>query len=680
MPLFHLGTPVETGDLNLSVALSDGRILVAGNNGPGVGVFSIQYHAADGTALGPIAEIGHDGMPGAPFTASLLALPGGGALALAQSASGSAIGLQPDEVFIRSIGANGSAAPSFRQVNAVSDDFQANAYGAVAPDGSFAVAFTDASLKDQVYEPLLAGVTVGPNRDSRASDPLIARFDTGGDLSFGPAVAFDDSGPHNPRAGAQISGQPAILDGGAVVVPYYDVKYGVGPDGRLASAGSVSISIDGVEKSVFNPEVPAPAGADFIWASEDPMAVALPGGGFAVTWLMRERDGGVILETTKIRYFDSAGSALTDPIDIIQRGQNAAGDIGLAALSDGSIAAVYDLAAPGEFNNVHVNLIAPMGTSLSDIQVAGGAGNQRWQSVSVTPNDDVIVSYLDGAAGRVQTLVAADSAAAVGSGSAADDRYGGTDGGDVFSGGAGDDLAILGAGGDRAMGGAGSDRLLGEAGDDTLMGGDGADTLNGGDGDDLIRGGTTEADLRDVIYAGAGNDSVDGGHGNDQIYGQGGNDTLAGGFGADTLEGQDGDDVITGSALGDIVFGNAGDDFVNGGFGHDLINGGSGADKFFHAGGDADAILGHGSDWVQDYDAAEGDVLVFGGAASAADFQVNFTHTANRETGERSGEDDVQEAFVIYRPTGQILWALVDGGGQGSINLQIGADVFDLLA
>ena len=35
---------------------------------------------------------------------------------------------------------------------------------------------------------------------------------------------------------------------------------------------------------------------------------------------------------------------------------------------------------------------------------------------------------------------------------------------------------------------------------------------------------------------------------------------------------------------------------------------------------------------------------------------------------------------MIYRPTGQILWALVDGGGQGSINLQIGADVFDLLA
>ena len=128
------------------------------------------------------------------------------------------------------------------------------------------------------------------------------------------------------------------------------------------------------------------------------------------------------------------------------------------------------------------------------------------------------------------------------------------------------------------------------------------------------------------------------------------------------------------------MFGNAGNDFVNGGFGHDLINGGDGADKFFHAGGDPDAMLGHGSDWVQDYDAAEGDVLVFGGSGTGSQFQVNFTHTANKETGERSGDDDVQEAFVIYRPTGQILWALVDGGGQDSINLQIGAELFDLLA
>jgi len=233
-----------------------------------------------------------------------------------------------------------------------------------------------------------------------------------------------------------------------------------------------------------------------------------------------------------------------------------------------------------------------------------------------------------------------------------------------------DDRLQGGSHNDTLSGLGGADTLLGEAGNDSLRGGDGTDTLNGGPGDDVIFGGSSAADLRDVIYGGAGADSIDGGHGNDLIYGMDGNDTIAGGFGADALQGQNGNDVITGSALSDEVFGGAGDDFVNGGFGHDRINGGSGADKFFHLG-----IADHGSDWVQDYNAAENDVLLFGNSAvSADDFQVNFVNTAG------AGDAAVQEAFVIYRPAGQILWALVDGAGQDEINLKIGGDTFDLLA
>ncbi|MEY8841470.1 calcium-binding protein, partial [Cribrihabitans sp. XS_ASV171] len=181
-------------------------------------------------------------------------------------------------------------------------------------------------------------------------------------------------------------------------------------------------------------------------------------------------------------------------------------------------------------------------------------------------------------------------------------------------------------------------------------------------------------DLRDVIYGGEGDDMLDGGYGNDLIFGQGGNDTIAGDFGADELQGQEGNDVVTGGALSDLVYGGDGNDFVNGGFGYDRINGGDGADRFFHLG-----VYDHGSDWVQDYDAAEGDVLVFGNAAATRDqFQINYAHTATAD-GERSGEDDVQEAFIVYRPTGQVMWALVDGEGQDEINLRIGNDVFDLM-
>jgi Ca2+-binding RTX toxin-like protein len=222
---------------------------------------------------------------------------------------------------------------------------------------------------------------------------------------------------------------------------------------------------------------------------------------------------------------------------------------------------------------------------------------------------------------------------------------------------------------DRLVGGAGNDTLAGLGGNDTLAGGDGADTLNGGDGDDVIRGGASEADLRDVVYGGEGADSIDAGHGNDLVYGGGGNDTVEGGFGVDEIIGQAGDDVLTGSAFSDLIFGGDGNDFVNGGFGSDRVNGGAGADRFYHLG-----IADHGSDWIQDFDAAQGDRLVFGGTATRSQFQVNLTETAG------AGAAGVDEAFVIYRPTGQILWALVDGGAQSGINLQIGGQVFDLLA
>ncbi|KIC47790.1 calcium-binding protein [Tateyamaria sp. ANG-S1] len=231
-----------------------------------------------------------------------------------------------------------------------------------------------------------------------------------------------------------------------------------------------------------------------------------------------------------------------------------------------------------------------------------------------------------------------------------------------------DDVLTGGEGDDNLSGLAGNDRLIGNEGHDTLNGGDGADTLNGGDGNDVIFGGSTDADLRDIVYAGAGNDSVNGGYGNDQLNGGDGNDSMEGGFGVDTIIGQGGDDVLTGSAFSDLIFGGAGDDFVNGGFGSDRVNGGEGADRFFHLG-----IADHGNDWIQDYDASEGDVLHYANRVTRDQFQINTTNTAN------AGSDDVDEAFIIYRPTGQILWALVDGAGQDEINIRLGSEVFDLL-
>ncbi|WP_371158467.1 VCBS domain-containing protein [Jannaschia sp. 2305UL9-9] len=223
---------------------------------------------------------------------------------------------------------------------------------------------------------------------------------------------------------------------------------------------------------------------------------------------------------------------------------------------------------------------------------------------------------------------------------------------------------------EHLRGGDGSDTLTGGDGDDTIDGSLGLDTIVGGAGNDLITGGPEEGDLRDVVFAGAGNDTVRGGAGNDELRGDAGDDILDGGTGADLLLGGTGNDTLTGGSLGDMLSGGDGMDFLNGGFGFDRMSGGDGADRFFHGG-----VEGHGSDWIQDYDASEGDVLVFGGPASAtaADFQVNVATTYN------AGSGAVDEAFVIYTPTGQIIWALIDGADQTDINIQLASGTFDLV-
>jgi Ca2+-binding RTX toxin-like protein len=238
----------------------------------------------------------------------------------------------------------------------------------------------------------------------------------------------------------------------------------------------------------------------------------------------------------------------------------------------------------------------------------------------------------------------------------------------------GNDTLYGGNGNDRIIAGAGNDRLFGDAGSDELNGLNGSDFLSGGAGNDRLFGGVREGDLRDAIFGGDGDDYAEGGYGNDFIKGESGNDTLIGGFGVDTILGNEGDDTIAGSAWSDLIFGGTGADFINGGFGFDRINGGTGGDRFFHLG-----ILDHGSDWIQDYNSSEGDVLIAGiRGATRNGFQINF-NDAVAPNGEAAGDDNTQEAFVIYRPTGQILWALIDGAGQSEINIQLDGIIYDLM-
>lgn len=241
-------------------------------------------------------------------------------------------------------------------------------------------------------------------------------------------------------------------------------------------------------------------------------------------------------------------------------------------------------------------------------------------------------------------------------GTALSDRIHGRGGNDSISGAGGDDTI---------KGQLGHDSIDGGSGNDWLAGGWGNDSILGGRGDDEIYGGGNS----DMVWGGEGSDTIRGDIGNDELWGGEDDDYIFGDAGADTIIGNSGNDCLSGGSLSDLIFGGDGDDFINGGFGYDRINGGAGADRFYH-----DGAIGHAVDWIQDFDAIEGDALLFSGNATRDDFQVNLSNTLN------AGVGDVSEAFVIYRPTSQVLWALIDGGQQSEIILTLNGVSYDLLA
>ena len=420
---------------------------------------------------------------------------------------------------------------------------------------------------------------------------------------------------------------------------------------------------------------------------------ALPGGGFVAIWAQGGYTNaeGVFRPTGFwTRTYDAAGNATGDGLMIRAfPGAMEVFDVDIDVSDDGSIVAGWRIRDANTLEAFTETIVLA-----EVVEVRGTTGNNTLAAthraedfIGLAGTDTV--SYLAATAG----VSAALAPGLQQTGDAAEDRYDsienltgsrhgddlrgddlanlltGLEGDDTLSGNEGNDTLQGGAGADSLIGGAGSNVLVGDTGADTLQGGDGTDTLNGGDNDDFLYGGLGAADLRDVAFGGAGRDHIDGGAGNDSLSGGLGEDTILGGLGSDTLIGNEDADLLTGGGGSDLMFGNVGNDTLNGGFGFDRMNGGADADTFFHLG-----IADHGSDWVQDYSAAEGDVLQVGLAGAVrSQFQINTTFTPG------AGAAGVAEAFVIYRPTGQILWALVDGGDDAAINVNIGGQVFNLL-
>lgn len=314
----------------------------------------------------------------------------------------------------------------------------------------------------------------------------------------------------------------------------------------------------------------------------------------------------------------------------------------------------------------------------SESEVEAEAEAEAGYGVAAASAATAVAGFGGVAVADTETATGAFSDAFIGEllqGTESSDELVGSAGVDILIGGGGSDNLSGGDLSDRIDGGSGNDNISGDAGFDVLFGGSGDDTINGGDGNDRIVGGIGENMLsggngNDNVFGGAEADMLVGGDGNDNLRGGKGNDMFIGGLGADTLVGGEGEDVLSGGAQSDLIFGGDAFDFVNGGFGSDRINGGNGGDTFFHAG-----VAGHGSDWIQDFDSSEGDKLFFGLAGDADDFQVNFGNKG------AAGTASVDEAFIIYQETGQVLFALVDGADQNSIMMSTASgETFDLLA
>jgi Ca2+-binding RTX toxin-like protein len=602
-----------------------------GQDGSGYGVYGQRYDAS-GAADGSEFLI-NTTTAGAQISPSVTALNDGGFVVtwVSHDQDGSGYG-----VYGQRYDASGAADDGEFLINTTTANAQLSPSVTALNDGGFVVTW-------RMFN----------GHDGSGSGVYGQRFDAAG------AADGSEFRINTTTAGAQISPSVTALNDGGFVVTWEFYGHDVRSWGVSGQRYDASGAADGGEFLINTTA-----------SSEQlsPSVTALNDGGFVVIWKSDGQDGsgyGVYGQR-----YDASGAADGSEFRINTTTVGNQNFPSLTALNDGGFVVTwvsdgqdgsgygvygqrFDAAGAADGSEFLINTttagsqLFPSLTALND-----GGFVVTWQSPDQDGDGDGIYSQRYEPSGTFTVSAT------------------GTSGDDNMVGGLGPDTLDGLAGNDTLLGNDGNDVLDGGDGNDELRGGEGADTLIGGEGDDVIVGGETDADLRDVVYGGNGNDSIEGGYGNDELRGEAGNDSIAGGFGVDTVIGNSGNDTLTGGAYSDLLFGGDGFDFINGGFGHDRVNGGAGADQFYHLG-----ITDHGSDWIQDYNAAEGDVLMWGGAAATAwDFQINMADTAN------AGVDGVSESFIIYIPTEQIIWALVDGETQSIINIQIGDQTFDLLA
>jgi Ca2+-binding RTX toxin-like protein len=513
---------------------------------------------------------------------------------------------------------NANGTPATELINPVFEGQDPGGAGytvAATLNGGFAVVWNDNSRSSDSFAGTCPPYNGNPNFNSNAdTDVRIRYFDANGAPTTASTVADDDIETVNGttisrRALSQNIHDSEMLTGGQTAFVYLDSRWVGNPSGgangdwqlslQIAAPGNVGEPIKIDLQPLNNNNVgeypqalhPATASAN---------VVALRDGTFAVIWTEQtyvpaDVYGGWGRSGTQtlIRYFDAAGTALTDAVPIVTRGLdhgNHTNYVWGQALADGSIAIAYNIGVDGVSGNgrldAFVGVVGPLGASLEVQQVNPTATNGQFygiQDFAARADGTVELVYSDatqannmmigrfaftgpGESARVGTgvgdTITGDDAANAMFGLAGDDRLFGSVGEDRLHGQDGNDLLVGGAGADRLFGGVGNDTYRIEDALDTIVerAGQGSDTVAAALSYTLAAGvsvetlGTTNAsgtgainltgnELNNSIYGNEGVNWLTGGAGNDTLNGLGGADTLNGGTGTDNLRGGTGNDT-----------------------------------------------------------------------------------------------------------------------------------------
>ena len=427
-----------------------------------------------------------------------------------------------------------------RTMNAAS---QSGAVVTSLPNGGFTVLWGEGqSLQIQSFNDdgsrRGSGGGYGTGNDFPSSYSIIAL--PSGDLAF----AYASGGDINvwvtepsgiSRRNFQINtggrdGEPVLapLQGGGFALLWNAERSGRGTGSGDELVGQLFTSLG---QTVGDRFTVSPATSGF---QGDPAIAALPGGGFAVTWLSNGDGGAAVVA----RVFDAAARPIGAEIVVDAANFAASRYVSqptIVAAVNGSFVISWNAGASD--SDVVAQPFTMSGTPIGDRVVLNA---QRFAS----EQNSALAVLDDGTLVANWTAFASTSSATSGTLQR------------LFR------LPIIGTDG--------ADNLTARPEGSGLAGLDGSDTLVGGVGNDAIDGGAGA----DSISGGAGNDSIDGGADADVIRGGAGDDMMVGGAGADTIFGDDGDDLIvvatTSDLAGDKIDGGAGTDIVRLAVGVDL--------------------------------------------------------------------------------------------------------------